>query len=167
MTNIQEALQSYSAQYDQLMKENINIDMTRGKPSGEQLALSFEMLDVLKSKDADTYLSYFNYGIPGGIPEAKALFADLFDVSQNEIYIGGNSSLNLMHDMVNKFMFYGVSEDALPWKDQQVKFLCPVPGYDRHFTICESYGIEMIPVTMTGHGPDMDQVESLVKMILQ
>ncbi len=163
MTNIQEALQSYKAQYDQLMKEDINIDMTRGKPSGEQLALSFEMLDVLKSKDADTYLSYFNYGIPGGIPEAKALFADLFDVSQNEIYIGGNSSLNLMHDMVNKFMFYGVSEDALPWKDQQVKFLCPVPGYDRHFTICESYGIEMIPVTMTDHGPDMDQVESLVK----
>ncbi|UBH22654.1 aminotransferase class I/II-fold pyridoxal phosphate-dependent enzyme [Macrococcus armenti] len=163
MASLSEALQTYKDKYEALLNQDINIDMTRGKPSSDQVALSFPMLDVLKSEDAASYMSYFNYGIPGGIPEAKQLFADLFNVDTKEVYIGGNSSLNLMHDMVNKFMFYGVSKGATPWKDQKVKFLCPVPGYDRHFTICESYGIEMISVDMTDHGPDMAQVEALVK----
>jgi DNA-binding transcriptional MocR family regulator len=137
------------------------LNMTRGVPSDEQLSLCNEMLTCLSAEDYKSVngSDCRNYGGLDGIPEIKKIFADLLDLSSDEVIVGGNSSLALMFDNVASNMSHGVREGQ-PWQSQgQVKFLCPVPGYDRHFTICKYFHIEMIPIEMGHDGPDMDAVE--------
>lgn len=152
--------------YNKYKEQNLNLDMSRGKPGADQLDLAMGMMDILTSKDilnTENGLDVRNYGVLDGIPEAKKLFGDMFNVSGNELIIGGNSSLNLMYDTVAKAMLFGIDEGSTPWGKQDViKFICPVPGYDRHFAICETLGIQMINVNMNEDGPDMDEVERLV-----
>jgi len=150
--------------YEVFLKEKLSLDMSRGKPSSEQLDLSAPLLSVLnKDMKFPKGPDYRNYGLLDGIPELKELFAELFDVPEEWVFIGGNSSLNLMYDMVSDAMLTGVLGSS-PWAhlNGKVKFICPVPGYDRHFNICEKLGIEMISVPMNEKGPDMDIVEELV-----
>ena len=159
---LEEQLVQLNKKYEGFKKMNLSLDMTRGKPCAEQLALSNGILEV-KSFKAEDGFDCRNYGIVDGLPEMKRLFAELLKVSADEIIVGGNSSLALMHDTVVNGLLMGVSEEATPWvKQEKIKFLCPVPGYDRHFAITEKFGIEMIPVKMDEKGPDMDEVERLV-----
>ena len=141
------------------------LDMSRGKPSAEQLDLSMELMDVLHSGvdlACDDGTDCRNYGVVDGIQEAKVLLGDMIECNPDNIMIYGNSSLNIMYDTVSRSMTHGVM-GSTPWcKLDKVKFLCPVPGYDRHFTITEHFGIEMINVPMLPTGPDMDMVEELV-----
>ena len=152
--------------YEQLKAKGLNLDMSRGKPSTEQLELSNELLNTLSSdeyKKLDLDFDYRNYGILLGIPECKKLFADMLNVDESNVIIGGTSSLNLMFDYVTQCLTVGTGGCA-PWsKQENIKFLCPVPGYDRHFGICEYYGIEMINIPMDENGPDMDMIEQLVQ----
>ena len=154
-----------SDQYREFQGKNLTLDMSRGKPSAEQLDLSMGMMDVLSS-DSDLTCEdgtdCRNYGGLDGISEAKELLADMIEVPADNIIIYGNSSLNVMFDTVSRSMTHGVMGNT-PWcKLDKVKFLCPVPGYDRHFKITEFFGIEMINVPMSPEGPDMDIVEKLV-----
>ena len=152
-------------QYKDFQSRNITLDMTRGKPCPEQLDLCLPMLDCVNSKTIKPQdgTDLRNYGGLDGIPAAKELFAQYMQVDPDEIIIGGNSSLNLMHDTFMRAMLKGVAEDAQPWvKLPEVKFLCPSPGYDRHFFICEFLGVQMIPIAMDANGPDMDAIEELV-----
>ncbi|HIS56439.1 MAG TPA: aminotransferase class I/II-fold pyridoxal phosphate-dependent enzyme, partial [Candidatus Fimimorpha excrementavium] len=143
----------------------LTLDMSRGKPSAEQLDLSMGMMDVLNSSSdltCEDGTDCRNYGVLDGISEAKELLADMIEVHPDNIIIYGNSSLNVMYDTISRSMTHGVMGNT-PWcKLDKVKFLCPVPGYDRHFAITEYFGIEMINVPMTPEGPDMDMVEQLV-----
>lgn len=153
------------AEFEEVKARGLNLDMSRGKPSAEQLNLSMGMMDVLTS-DTDLIcqegVDCRNYGVLDGITEAKQLLADLMEVPKQNIIIFGNSSLNVMYDQIARAMTHGVL-GSTPWaKLDKVKFLCPVPGYDRHFAITEHFGIEMINVPMTATGPDMDIVEKLV-----
>jgi DNA-binding transcriptional MocR family regulator len=158
---------SLQQQYDGYKNRKLKLDMSRGKPCPEQLDLSMPMLDMVSSEDhlkAADGTDLRNYGGVDGIPEAKELFSRLLEVSTKEIIIGGNSSLNLMHDTISRAMLHGVYGSEAPWsKLPVVKFLCPSPGYDRHFAICELFNIEMIVVDMLQDGPDMDTVERLVR----
>ena len=153
------------AKYSEAKALDLHLDMSRGKPSAEQLDLSMGMMDVLNSssnlKDSEG-VDCRNYGVLDGVKEAKELLGAMSEVSPDKIIIYGNSSLNVMYDTVARSMTHGVM-GSTPWcKLDKVKFLCPVPGYDRHFTITEYFGIEMINVPMTPTGPDMDMVEELV-----
>lgn len=151
--------------YNSYKNLGLSYDMTRGKPCRMQLDLSNDMLDkkYLKGFNSIADQEVRNYGVLDGIPEAKKLMADMLGVGTNEIIVCGNSSLNIMFDMFMRFMVFGVSPSEKPWSTQKkVKFLCPVPGYDRHFAICEKLGIEMICVDLLPDGPDMDKVEALV-----
>ena len=151
--------------YHDFKARSITLDMTRGKPCPDQLDLSIEMLDSINSKNfqAEGALDCRNYGGLDGIPAVKKLFSEYLEVAPEEIIIGGNSSLSLMHDTFMRAMVKGIGENNPPWaKLPKVKFLCPSPGYDRHFFICDYLDIEMIPVGMNADGPDMDLVEGLV-----
>ncbi|MBU9713123.1 aminotransferase class I/II-fold pyridoxal phosphate-dependent enzyme [Evansella tamaricis] len=163
LKEIQSDLKGIYATYQ---KQGLNLDMSRGKPSPLQLDLSNGMLDVIQSESnlkASDGADSRNYGGLDGIPEAKEFFAEILEVSPKEILIGGNSSLNLMHDTVMRAMIFGVQEGETPWgKIPKIKFLCPSPGYDRHFSVCELFNIEMVVVDMKDDGPDMDVVEKLV-----
>lgn len=154
-----------SAQYKEFQTKDLRLDMSRGKPSTEQLDISMGMMDVLSGNvdlTCDDGTDCRNYGVLDGIKEAKELLADMMEVAPDYILIYGNSSLNVMYDTVSRSMTQGVM-GSTPWcKLEKVKFLCPVPGYDRHFAITEYFGIEMISVPMTPDGPDMDMVEELV-----
>lgn len=145
--------------------KGLKLDMSRGKPSAAQLDLAMGMMDVLNSETdlkCSTGVDCRNYGVLDGIPEAKELLADMTEVSPDNIIIYGNSSLNIMFDTVARSMTHGVC-GSTPWcKLDEVKFLCPVPGYDRHFLITEYFGIKMINIPMTPTGPDMDLVEEYV-----
>ncbi|MCL2488176.1 MAG: aminotransferase class I/II-fold pyridoxal phosphate-dependent enzyme [Oscillospiraceae bacterium] len=152
-----------AAAYDKLAARGLALDMSRGKPGPDQLALSAELLDALLSPDDPKTVKGFdvrNYGLPEGIPEARALFGGLLDMPADQVVAGGNSSLNMMFDYVATAYAKGVCGHPA-WAGQQVKFLCPVPGYDRHFSLTEFFGIGMIPVKMDENGPDMDEVERL------
>ena len=152
-------------EYKKYQAKDLHLDMSRGKPCKEQLDLSMGMMDVLGS-DADLTCDdgtdCRNYGVLDGIQEAKELLGDMIEVNPDNIIIYGNSSLNVMYDTISRSMTHGVMGNT-PWcKLDKVKFLCPVPGYDRHFAITEYFGIEMINVPMLPTGPDMDMVEKLV-----
>ncbi|MFA9463205.1 MAG: aminotransferase class I/II-fold pyridoxal phosphate-dependent enzyme [Velocimicrobium sp.] len=157
---------SLEQKYAQVKKKELKLDMSRGKPAAAQLDLSMEMMNVLNSGanlKSEEGIDCRNYGMLDGIKEAKQLLADMMEVEPENIIIYGNSSLNIMYDTVSRAMTHGVM-GSTPWaKLDHVKFLCPVPGYDRHFAITEYFGIEMIQVPMTSKGPDMDVVEKLVK----
>jgi aspartate/methionine/tyrosine aminotransferase len=151
--------------YREFQSRRITLDMTRGKPCSEQLDLSLGMLegDIGKSYMNRDGLDCRNYGGLDGIPEAKSLFADYMEVVPDELILGGNSSLNMMHDTLLRAMVSGMEDRAQPWGQQSnVKFLCPSPGYDRHFFICEYLGIEMIPIEIQQDGPDIKLIEDLV-----
>lgn len=155
----------WDEEYEKHKALNLDLNMARGKPSPEQLDISMEMMDVLnKSSDLNGINGddYRNYGLLDGIPELKKIFSEMLGVSENELIVGGNASLNLMYDIVADSYAFGVN-GSKPWcKLDKVKFLCPVPGYDRHFAICEKFGIEMINIPTGEGGPDMDMVEKLV-----
>lgn len=154
-----------SALYKDYQAKDLNLNMARGNPSVEQLNLSMSMMDVLSSEDdltCEDGTDCRNYGVLDGIAEAKQLIADMMEVAPSNVIIYGNSSLNVMYDTISRSVTHGVMGNT-PWcKLDKVKFLCPVPGYDRHFSITEYFGIEMINVPMTATGPDMDMVEALV-----
>ena len=153
------------AKFAEFKAQNLKLDMSRGKPSKAQLDLSMGMMDVLSSESnlvCEEGVDCRNYGVLDGINEAKQLLSDMSEVPKENIVIFGNSSLNLMYDTVARSMTHGVM-GSTPWcKLDKVKFLCPVPGYDRHFAITEHFGIEMINIPMTEEGPNMDMVEALV-----
>lgn len=153
------------AEYEEVKGKGLALDMSRGKPSKAQLDMAERMLTVL-SANADTVsesgMDCRNYGGPVGIPEARKLMGDIAGVPADNVIICGNASLTIMFDTVSRSFTHGVM-GCTPWaKLEKVKFLCPVPGYDRHFGITEYFGVEMINVPMTENGPDMDLVEKLV-----
>ena len=158
---------SLEKEYNAYKAQALKLDMSRGKPGSDQLAVSNGLLDAITSKDweddaSNHSLEYRNYGLLTGIIECKEIFAKLLKVPTKNVIVCGNSSLNMMFDYITQCMLTG--SGAEPWKDQgEIKFLCPCPGYDRHFSIAEYYGIKLIPVEMTETGPDMDAVEELVK----
>ncbi len=149
-------------QYQEWQQRGLNLNMSRGKPCKEQLDLSMPMLDIKETQAADG-TDARNYGVLDGLPEAKAFMAAYMAVPEANVIVFGNSSLNIMYDTVMRAYVFGVLPGSTPWKDQgKVKFLCPVPGYDRHFGVTEAFGFELIEVPMTEQGPDMDTVEALV-----
>jgi len=151
--------------YREFQKRQITLDMTRGKPCPEQLDLSLGMLegDIGNAYRTKEGLDCRNYGGLDGIPAAKALFSEYMGVEPDELILGGNSSLNMMHDTILRAMVKGMMGGVSPWGQlPKVRFLCPSPGYDRHFFICEFLGIEMIAVDMSDDGPDMNQIEERV-----
>ncbi len=161
---LQVELESVKKEYEEIKAQGLSIDMSRGKPGADQLDISDGMLKVLDDGNfkCESGLDVRNYGILDGIPECKKLFADLLEVKPENVIIGGNSSLTLMFDFVSQCMYQGVG--FTPWAQQgEVSFLCPCPGYDRHFAICEFFGIKMINIPMTSEGPDMDAIEEAVK----
>jgi DNA-binding transcriptional MocR family regulator len=154
------------SRYDGFKRRNLKLDLTRGKPSSEQLDLSNGLLalpggaDYLAADKTDAR----NYGVLQGLPELRALLAPLFGVTPAQIVLGNNSSLALMHDAIAYSLICGTVGSPRPWsREARVAFVCPVPGYDRHFGICQDFGIEMIPVDLGADGPDMDAVERLVR----
>ncbi len=162
---LQELKSELSSVYEEYKAKNLKLDMSRGKPAPEQLDLTIDMLTHCLDGDykSENGIDCRNYGVLDGIPEAKELMMAMLDVKEDEIIVGGNSSLQLMYDTIARAMLLGVLGGEKPWsKNNKVKFLCPAPGYDRHFAICESIGIEMITVPYKADGPDMDIVEKLV-----
>ena len=154
------------ARYDQLKHQNLRLDMSRGKPSKLQLDLVSDMLNVLvdpRDLIVDGIDSR-NYGELVGLPCAREYWADVLSCKASQVFVGGNASLTLMHDLIARAYTHGLTDSERPWcKEKRVKFLCPSPGYDRHFRITESFGFELITVPMTPYGPDMDVVEQLVQ----
>lgn len=154
-------------EFNQIKGKNIKLNMARGVPSPDQLNLSRKMLDILNSESdcfAEDGTDCCNYGVMDGIPECKKLMADVMGVTPDMVMVGGNSSLNMMFDTIALFMNHPVTGGTPAWAlVPDRKFLCPVPGYDRHFGVTEYFGFQMIPVPMDENGPDMDLVEELVK----
>ncbi len=151
-------------EYEAIKAESLSIDMSRGKPGADQLDISDGMLKCLDDGNfkCENGIDVRNYGLLDGIPESKRMFAELLDVKPENIIVGGNSSLSMMFDYVTQCMHFGAG--FTPWANSgTVKFLCPVPGYDRHFAICQYLGIEMINIPMNSDGPDMDAIEEAVK----
>ena len=152
--------------YDEFKGMGLSLDMSRGKPGADQLSLSADMLNIISSSEdckAENGFDCRNYGVLDGIPECKKMFAELLSVEPENIIVGGSSSLNLMYDYLNQCMFLGVA-GCEPWNKQgKVKFICNVPGYDRHFAITEFFGIEMISVEMKNDGPDVEKIAELVR----
>ncbi len=152
------------ARYAAFQARGLKLDMTRGKPSTEQLDLSRGLFEILAPEDykSSDGTDVRNYGGLDGLPEMKAIFAELFEVPPAQVVVGGNSSLTLMHDFVVQALLHGVPDGTAPWAGQKPKFVCPSPGYDRHFGICQHFGIEMVTVDMHDDGPDVDAIERLV-----
>ena len=163
---LQQELESLKKEYRKAQGHELHLDMSRGKPCLEQLDLSMGLMEVLDSSSdltCEDGTDCRNYGQLTGIEEARVLLGDMMENNPNDIIIYGNSSLNVMYDTVSRAYTHGIMGNP-PWcKLDHVKFLTPVPGYDRHFAISEYFGIEMIPVPMTPTGPDMDMVERLVR----
>ena len=163
---LQAERESLLTKYEAYKAMNLKLDMSRGKPCTEQLNLSNAMFDILSSSSTYQTEQGFdcrNYGLLDGIPECKKLFADLLEVTPDMVMVGGNSSLNMMFDTIACMMTTPIEEGCKAWYEvQDRKFLCPVPGYDRHFAVTEYFGFQMINIPMNSDGPDMDMIESLV-----
>jgi DNA-binding transcriptional MocR family regulator len=163
-----EDLRAYQSQirqrYDAFAKRGVKLNLTRGKPSSAQLDLCNALLSLPGESDyMSGSIDCRNYGELAGLPELRALLAPVFGVTPDRLIIGENASLSSMHDSVAFSMLKGNCDSERPWsKESRIAFLCPVPGYDRHFSICQEFGIEMIPVPLNDDGPDMDIVEKLV-----
>ncbi len=161
---LSEIKQQLVSAYEGYKAQGLKLDMSRGKPGKDQLDLSNELNNVLVADSdykCENGMDVRNYGILDGIPEAKRLFAQLLEVEDKNVIVFGSSSLNIMYDYIAQCMIFGAGDK--PWASQKIKFLCPAPGYDRHFGILEHFGIKMITVPMLDHGPDMDKIEELVK----
>ncbi|MFI3177575.1 MAG: aminotransferase, partial [Eubacteriales bacterium] len=162
---LQELKKQLEAEYEEAKGKGLALDMSRGKPSSAQLDMGMGFMDTHDSSDtmsAENGFDCRNYGLLDGIEEAKELMASMVGATKDQVIICGNASLTIMYDTVSRAMTHGIL-GGTPWgKLEQVKFLCPVPGYDRHFAITEHFGIEMINIPMTESGPDMDLVEELV-----
>lgn len=159
------SLQQLEAKYRDLQQSKLALDLTRGKPSPQQLDLSSELLSLPGAADfiAEGSTDTRNYGGLQGLIEARRLFSSILEAAPEQILVANNASLALMHDILVFALLKGTCDSTAPWSKQgDIAFLCPVPGYDRHFKICEDYGIRMIPVRLNQDGPDMDQVEELV-----
>lgn len=155
---------SVQEEYSAIKAQNLSLNMARGKPSRAQLDLSNELLNMHIDDTVDEGVEARNYGELMGLPTCRRLFADLLGVRYEQLFMGGNSSLTLMYDTISKAYTHGLLHSDKPWSQlDKVKFLCPVPGYDRHFTISETFGMEMIPIPILDDGPDMDMVEELIK----
>ena len=149
--------------YDGFKAKGLKLNMARGKPCPEQLDLSMEMLSMNDYTAADGSDAR-NYGFLEGLPEARAFFAELLGVASEEVFVGGNASLQMMYTLINMGYAFGFADSPCPWHEEKsVKFLCPVPGYDRHFRITQEFGFEMIGIPMHEDGPDMEMVERLVR----
>lgn len=152
--------------YNDFLNQNLKFDMSRGKPGAEQLDLSNSFADCVTSANIKPVsgADYRNYGIPEGISEAREIMAKIMECEKENIYIGGGSSLSMMYDIISYAYCFGLPKSEKPWcREEKVKFLCPTPGYDRHFAITEKFGFELVLVDMTENGPDMDMVENLVR----
>ena len=161
-----ELAQRTRQQYDELKARNLNLDLTRGKPSSEQLDFSNTLLSLPGEGDYtdNTGADVRNYGGLTGIPDIRELWAEVLGIDPDNLIAGDSSSLNIMFDLISWAYIWGTNDSPRPWKDEErVKWICPVPGYDRHFAITEHFGFEMVQVPMTPTGPDMDAVEELVK----
>jgi aspartate/methionine/tyrosine aminotransferase len=160
--DLQALLTELQAEYKKLGQQGLELDLTRGKPSTEQVCLSDSMDGILAGNFCDSDgVDVRNYGHPTGLREARELFAQILGTNAEQVLVGGNSSLSLMYQVVEFALNFGFQGQG--WKSQgQTRFLCPVPGYDRHFALCDHLGIDMVTVPMTDTGPDMDQVEALV-----
>ena len=164
MTNTQTPSDAIRQGYEAFKARRLDLNLTRGKPASAQLALSDPLLGLpgASYKAADG-TDCRNYGILQGLPEARRLFSPLMGAPADQVVVANNSSLALMHDVVTFALLKGTADSSSPWSSQgEIGFLCPVPGYDRHFKICQDYGIRMIPVALRDDGPDMDEVERLV-----
>ncbi len=163
---LQSLKKELDCQYAALQAKQLKLDMSRGKPGNAQLDLSMGMLSVLSTAEdliSEEGIDCRNYGVLEGLLEARRLIAELAEAKPEQVFIAGNASLNLMYTMIANAWIYGVNGDT-PWgKQEKIKFLCPVPGYDRHFKITESFGIEMINIPMSAEGPDMDLIEQYVE----
>jgi aspartate/methionine/tyrosine aminotransferase len=155
------------AEYDAFRARGLKLDMTRGKPASDQLDLANDMLAFPGNRDFYTQAGddARNYGVLQGLPEVRSLFAPMLGAPPGQIFVADNSSLAVMHDCIVWALLKGVPGSVKPWQaapgEASPAFICPVPGYDRHFALCEEYGVRMLPVPLTGHGPDMDAVEAL------
>lgn len=159
-------LSSVRSQYDAIKSKGLKLDMSRGKPGKEQLDLSNDMLKVLcdRSDCLDDTLDVCNYGNIAGVPSARKLFAELLDVKPSEVIVGGSASLQLMYNLISTAFSHGLLHSPSPWSTRgKTRFLCPSPGYDRHFRITEFFGMELIPIAMTEEGPDMEAVLQWIK----
>ncbi len=160
---LQAELSALQTKYAQFQAMNLKLDMSRGKPAASQLDLSLPLLEYKEYKD-DTGADARNYGQPEGLPEARAYFAELMGVQKSEVIVGNNATLQMMYQIINLGWQDGFAGGNGPWKNEENrKFLCPVPGYDRHFRVTEVFGFEMICVPMGEDGPDMDILEELAK----
>lgn len=165
-TQFSELAQRTRQQYDELKARNLNLDLTRGKPSSEQLDFSNALLSLPGEGDYtdNTGADVRNYGGLTGIADIRELWAEALGIDPDNLIAGDSSSLNIMFDLISWSYIWGTNDSPRPWKDEErVKWICPVPGYDRHFAITEHFGFEMVQVPMTPTGPDMDAVEELVK----
>ena len=165
-TQFSELAQRTRQQYDELKARNLNLDLTRGKPSSEQLDFSNALLSLPGEGDYtdNTGVDVRNYGGLTGIADIRELWAEALGIDPDNLIAGDSSSLNIMFDLISWSYIWGNNDSPRPWKDEEtVKWICPVPGYDRHFSITEHFGFEMVQVPMTPTGPDMDAVEELVK----
>lgn len=162
---LREELSSLMQLYADYQEMKLSLNMSRGRPAKEQMELAQGMLSCLTPEDMtlENGTDVRNYGVLEGIPEARKLMGDLMGLRPEEVIVCGSSSLNIMYDLVSHAYTHGVCGGSKPWSQtEHPKFLCPVPGYDRHFAITEYFGIDMIPIPMTKEGPDMDLIESYV-----
>ena len=162
----QAAYAAEKARFEELKSLGLKLNMARGKPGTEQLDIVMDIFSVLPT-NADYISSGIdsrNYGELSGIPEAKVLFADILGCKPSQVFVGGNASLQLMYDAISKAYTHGLKRSVRKWSEEPVvKWLCPAPGYDRHFKVSETFGMELITIPMTAEGPDMDAVEEWIQ----